>query len=292
VSPRDRLFWETVQRRAAGLQPDVARDVLRAFRIIRESLSDAQLARLIASGQIDAILDDALLDRAFLPLQDRIRKATERAFDLSTQDLPKGGKVDGQIAVSFDYLNPKVITAVRQLDSRVVQELKDETRTMVRAHVENGLRDGRPHASIARELRQSVGMSAHQAENAAKFRSKLEAKGIPVAKIDTMLAAYEKNAVSVNAKTIARTATLDSLKLGQRLSWEDAVAKGMVRPEQMVERWTTVGDDRVRDEHRAMNGEEKPFDGTYSNGDRIPGENEWNCRCVSRVIIKPLPKAA
>lgn len=41
--------------------------------------------------------------------------------------------------------------------------------------------------------------------------------------------------------------------------------------------WVTVGDERVRDEHAAMDGEEVPLNGVFSNGLSEPSEP--NCRC-------------
>jgi hypothetical protein len=87
--------------------------MLRAFQIIRESLSDAELERIVASGAIDQlfarVLTEAVLDRAFIPLRQRLRQATERQVKFATTDLP--GPWEGQRPdrVSFDVLNPKVI---------------------------------------------------------------------------------------------------------------------------------------------------------------------------------------
>jgi len=44
-----------------------------------------------------------------------------------------------------------------------------------------------------------------------------------------------------------------------------------------MKQWITARDDRVRDEHAAMDGETVPLDGMFSNGMEGPGEP--NCRC-------------
>lgn len=319
LRPAD-AFWRTVQRRVAGLQPDVAADILKAFRILRESLSDVELARLISEGQLDKLLDDALLDRAFLPLRERLVAVTERSFDLTTHaDVPKGGKINGTQAVAFDTLNPRVIDAVRQLDSRVINTLKDETRETVRAFVENGLREGTAPRALARDLRQVIGLAPNQAQYVENLRRELLDGSVADAsrrklldqrynlsrlanlpeterlkRIDTITESYRKSWVAQNAETNARTATLDSVKLGQQLSWEDAVRKGVVAPGTLYKRWTATLDDRTRPEHRAMNGEEVQYDGTFSNGDTVPGESDFNCRCVAVFFVKreSQPRAA
>jgi HK97 family phage portal protein len=42
--------------------------------------------------------------------------------------------------------------------------------------------------------------------------------------------------------------------------------------------WVTVGDDRVRAAHQALDGEEAPIDGVFSNG--LSSPSEPNCRCT------------
>lgn len=301
MSPAERRFWLLAQRRVAGLQPDVAASLLRAFAIIRENMTEAELARAIQAGRFDQFIRENLsqqvLDRAFIPYRHKIRHTVERGFQYATRDLPKGGKVDGVIGVAFDYLSPNVVVAIRQLDTKVIQTLSVEIRDTVRAYVENGIRDGKNPRVIARDLRAVIGMSPTQVENAAKYRAKLEAQGkLPEAKIDKAVAAYEKKAVALNAETNARTATLDAFKQGQKLSWDDAIARGIVDVDTMTKTWVTVGDDRVRDSHLAMQGETVPYNSPYSNGQQVPGEDEYNCRCVSRYAVARqsniLPRAA
>lgn len=289
MSPRDRALWMRFQRRANSLAPALRKELLDAFQAIRDALTDEQVTSLIEQGRFDAIVDDALLDRSLRPLREKLVESVQRGFKATVPDLPKAGRVDGQMAVGFDTLNPRNIDAVRQLDSRVVNTLKEEVRDVARAYVENGLRDGKSAKAIGRELRQVIGMSPRQAENAAKYEAKLRAlvkHPLTDAQIEKKVAAYTKRAVAQNAEVNARTATLDSLKLGQHLSWQDAIDQGIVKREDLWKRWTTVGDDRVRDEHVAMNGEEVPFSNFYSNGEDVPGQSTFNCRCISRYFIK------
>lgn len=310
MNERDRLFVQKFQRRAANLEPDVARELLRAWDVIRESLSDVELARFISSGELDKIIDDALLDRAFGNLRVRIVQAVERGFKVTLNDLPKAGKVDGVIAVQFDTLNPRVIDAIRTLDSRVVNTLKEDVRDVVRAHIENGLRDGRAPASVARELRAVIGLAPNQEAAVRNFRRALEgdpAAGNPLTRVlrdrrfdaaiqrgeltaeqvDRMTAAYRRKFVAFNAQTNAHTATLDSYKLGQKLSWDDARDKGVIPVGyELVKTWVQIDRPSKRESHIPLDGVTVPFDATYPNGDEIPGESDFNCGCLSRVSLR------
>jgi hypothetical protein len=331
VSRRDHAAWLRVQRRAAALSPALRLELLEAYRVLRESVSDAELASLIANGQWDRVLDDALLDRAFLPLREKLQQAVERGLKSTLPDLPNAGQVNGSTAVGFNILDPRVIEAVRQLDSpavgfnildprvieavrqldsRVINTLKDEVRETVRAYIEQGLRTGVHPREIARDLRPILGLGPTQAQHVLNYRAELKAgskaaldrklrdkrfdravsRGMTEGEIDKAVAAYERKYIKFNAETNARTATLDALKLGQQLSWQGAITKGIVDPATLFQRWVTVGDDRVREEHQAMNGEEIKFGGVFSNGETVPGESTWNCRCIARVFVKPVAK--
>lgn len=412
MTPRERALYLRFQRRAAAQSPDMAKALLDAYRQIRDTLSPAEIERLIASGQLDRIIDDATLDRAVIKVRERIVESVQQGFKATVRDLPKAGLVQGTPAISFDVLSPKVIEGVRALDSRVMNTIKDEIKETVRAHVENGLRDGKGPREIVRGLRSTIGLSPTQAQYVANYRRALESGdvskalgyglrdrrfdgtvrggggmvrlyraevpftakqaaewkahymsdptigremvasrgrwfadsreqvqlyadrpgarvyavdvprsvamrarsvdeswteyrlprkyadakrlledmpnapggGLSPEKIDRMVAAYEKRMTAFHAETVSRTATLDSMKLGQRLSWEDAARKGIVDRGLLQKKWITVQDDRVRPEHKLMHGESVPFDNTFSNGDTIPGESDFNCRCIARYF--------
>lgn len=285
MSPADRAFYLRAQRRVAGLEPDVARAVLRAFEIIRENLTDAELVRIIDSGNLDRLFAEALnlsvMDRAFIPFRQRIRDTTHTGFKYTLADLPKGGKVRGTIGLAFDTLAPQVIQGIRQLETKAITALQDSIRETVRAFIENGLRDGVNPRTIGKQIRGIVGMSPTQERNAARYAAKLAEESRPAAQVERMVAAYRKRAAALNAETNARTATLDAMKLGQALAWKEAVDKGVVSGDRLVKVWKGVLDNRERDSHVAMENQTVPYDAPYSNGQMYCGQGEWNCRCVS-----------
>jgi len=71
------------------------------------------------------------------------------------------------------------------------------------------------------------------------------------------------------AKTIARTEVHNSVQRG--------TLEGYRQAQIPIKIWVAVMDDRTRDEHADMDGEERPIDHPFSNGLQFP--NEINCRC-------------
>ena len=309
MNARDRALWLRVQRRVGTLAPPVRARLLDAYRVLRESVSDAELTRLIASGQWEKILDDLLLKRALAPVREELVKVVEKGLKSAVPTLPKAGLVDGAVGVAFDVLNPRVIAAVRQLDDRAINTLDADIREGVRAVVRKGLRDGVSARTIGRDLRGMIGLAPNHVEYVQNYRAELEegsaaaldrrlrnrrydtavARGsMTPGQIDRAVAAYEKRLLDFNATTNARTMAGDSLKLGQHLSWQDAIDNGMVNKEQVWKRWVGVMDDRERPEHVDMEGETVRYDSAFSNGQQIPGETDFNCRCILRYIVQPI----
>lgn len=314
MTPAERRYWIAAQRRVADMSPELASAVLRGFQLIREQLSDAQISHMLATGGIELVMQKALtvqvLDQAFWPVRERIRQSLGEGVRYYARQIPKPRGVQS-ISVKFDILNPRVIDAVRSLETRVITTLQDNVRETVRAFVENGLRDGVGPRTVARDLQKIVGLSPNQERAVANFRRMLETgdrkaltkklrdrrfdktlrkalgkdgTGLTKEQIDKMAAAQHKRMIAHNAKTIARTTMGDSQKLAQRLAMEDAIEQGYYTREKMKKRWVAIPDSRTRDEHREMNGETVHFDEPFSNGQMIPGESEYNCRCTVRYF--------
>lgn len=315
MTPKEREFWTRLHRRVSQLSPVIASEILRGFSRIRATLPERELSLIIARGDIETlitvVLSDRTLDAALSQVRQSIQNGIAANMKYLARDLPITYASRQRIGIGFDILNPRVIDAVRQLDTRVMQTLKGDVRETVRAFAENGLRDGVNPRVIAREIRQVVGLAPNQERAVANFRRLLETgdrkalsrllrdkrfdrtlrkalgpngTGLSVEQIDKMESAYRRRMIAFNAETNARTAALDSMKLAQHLNMEDAIEKGAIDPSRLMKKWVGVMDSRERPSHVAMEGETVPYNHTYSNGQMIPGDSEYNCRCISRYF--------
>ena len=313
MTPGERALFQRVHRRVADLSPDIAAAILRAMRTIAEQMTEAEIVRAIQFGQLDALFQEAAnraaRELAYQQVREAIRRGIVDGVKYYARDLPKGGRIDGRLVVSFDVLNPRMIDAVRTLETRVITTLDESVRETARAFVENGLRDGVNPRTVARQLRSVIGLAPNQLLAVENFEKALRgenpnasptdyllrdrrfdrtiAKGnLTEAQIEKMVAAYRKRLIAFNAETNARTAALDAQKLAQRLSVEDAIAKGILSRDRMRKTWVGVLDDRERETHRAMEavtvGFDQPFVLPDGKVQQIPGDNEFNCRCIAR----------
>lgn len=297
-----------MQRRASSLQPEMSRAIQRAFQAIRDRLSDAEILRAIQSKWIDTLfekeLSDAMMQQAFQPVRNVMRESVNKGVLYFAKDLPVPKSRATNFA--FDSLSPDVVTAIQTLESRVITDLGESIRETVRQRIARGIVEGESPSSIARDLRSVIGMSASQEESVRNYEQQLRdgnkqalerklrdkrydsitKKGdLSEEQVGRMTDAYRRKMIAHNSDTVARTAVLDAQKLGQQLSIDRAVSQGILDGERMQKVWVGVMDERERDEHVAMEGETVPYDELYSNGEDIPGESTYNCRCISRFTL-------
>lgn len=309
LSPAARRLRASLTRATNALAPDVQAAIFRGFDTLRALLTPAELARFAASPNAERILLETLtpeaVDQAFAGVRAVLRDGTEAAAQSALRALPSGA---GRAGVTFDVLSPSVVTAIGELNSRVMGTLGSGVRDTVRSVVQAGLEAGRNPRAVARDLRDLLSLAPNQANAVANFRGLLEAGdrealsralrdkrfdgtlrkafgpdggGLSTVQIDTMTDAYLRRMEAFNAETIARTATLDAQRLGQHLTWEQAVERGDIDGGKLTKRWSGTLDDREREEHLAMEGETVPWDAPFSNGQMVPGDSEYNCRCVA-----------
>jgi hypothetical protein len=313
VSPAERILYARMRRRAADLQPDLARRLLRAYDLIRRGLTSAELELAIRTGTVERLLDELLadprIDPALAGLRELVQRRVLEAGLAWARDLPSRFA-----APMFDTLNPRVLDAVRELDSRVMRALKEEVRASVRQASRVALEEGVGPRELGRRIREAVGLAPAQEEAVANFRRLLEEgdraaltrelrdrrfdrtlqqalgrndTGLSADQVEKMVDAYRRRMVAHNAETHARSAANDAQRLAQRLSWENAIAQGTVSRDRLFRKWVDTGDRRVRPEHVEMGKTEAVhFDQPYLNGEMVPGESTYNCRCVERYIIR------
>lgn len=129
------------------------------------------------------------------------------------------------------------------------------------------------------------GLSARQMK---RLQTILGREALGEDEVDAMVEAYRKRLVALNTESHVKTATLQAQKRGNRLAWEDLIARGEIRQDQLRRRWITTRDGRQRDEHDAMHlvevGFDEPFD-VDGVEELIPGESTYNCRCLARVFV-------
>lgn len=292
-----------------------AAKILAAFDAIRALYRNASPAERLNP----ALLTDRALDNVLAATRWELRKQVQQSHDYAQRTFPpavqrKLKEAGVTIGVSFDYLNPRVIDAIRALDSAVIDRLKTDIRDTVKQTIEGALLEGLNPRAVAGELQDVIGLAPNQLDAVNNFRRALQGDpnaGNPLARqlrdrrydrtveqgdlspeqIDAMTEAYRGRMIAFNAETNARTAALQALKEGQLLAWQDAMAQGVIDERLLTKRWSGVLDNRERDEHLDMEGETVGINDAYTNGEMVPGDSTFNCRCISIISAEETEQA-
>lgn len=315
MSPAERAAQRRLRRWALTLEPEISAAMLRAWEIIRRTLPENEIAAILLSGSpervVSAIANDEAMALAFTPVSAVLEKGTLVAAERAAALMPTVALRDG-VGSGVQLLNPRVLEGLNTINTRALGRLQGGLRDSFLAHMRVGLEEGKGAAAIARSLRDVVGLAPNQEAAVRNFEAMLRSgdrealtrtlrdrrfdptlrkalgrggKGLSDDQITRMVARYRSRSIASNAATQARSAALDSYRMGQRLSWEDAFDKGLAKRERTFKIWRTVGDERVRDEHVDLEGERVPFDEPFSNGEMVPGDASYNCRCGATYVL-------
>jgi SPP1 gp7 family putative phage head morphogenesis protein len=110
------------------------------------------------------------------------------------------------------------------------------------------------------------------------------ADNLPTPDIADEISKFYNDRSEYKSMRIARTEVAAASGYG---SLEAARQSGIVERK----KWLSSRDDRVRDSHQAIDGEEVPLDGTFSNGCEAPGvggdpAETIQCRCVLQFVTR------
>lgn len=139
--------------------------------------------------------------------------------------------------------------------------------------IADGIKEGRAPRLIAREIRERVGLRSDQLETLRSFA----ATGATEKQIERRA----KQLLKQRSELIARTETLRSSNQGLREMWYQARDNDLL-PADVKREWIATLDDRSRDEHEEIDGEQVGLDESFSVGEE-PGESP-NCRCSQGIV--------
>jgi hypothetical protein len=312
-----------IERLLANAEPRMAAAFLRMVRAIRSKFTLNEIARFIETGSMAQALDTALRSVAIIGeafVDEFVAAARETAAFF--------GRSVREIQIVFNQTNNSAVAAMQSNQLRLVRGFTDEQRELVRQILVDGIRRGLNPLEIAREFKNSIGLTPYQLQVVANYRRSLESLSAdalsrelrdrrfdpqvrrailsdePLTRdqIERMVQRYHERMLAHRAEVIARTEALRAVNQGTQALYLQAVEEGTLDPNNMERIWNTAADERVRGSHRPMNGQERGIDEPFESGlgnqlrypgdENAPAEEVINCRCVVSVRIKSiLPEA-
>ena len=194
----------------------------------------------------------------------------------------------------FDAANPFAVSYAQSNAARLIVEITNEQRALVRDLVTRAVRDGLTVDEVAAIVQRSIGLHdrwARAVNNRHDFiLADMIERGFPMRTARAQAAAvaqtYHDELLYARARTIARTEILDAHNAGRWEGWADAVANGLV-PTDATKSWS------VRVPSRGdspcpiclpIAGETVKWDEPFSVGVMMPPLHP-NCVCTAVLVI-------
>lgn len=280
----------------ARLEPRIAAAFAKAARDINASPALLrQLASAIERGNSPAAIALVGQDRLASALRGQgappgTRTLQDELLTGLTMGATSGqlqlGASRARLSASLDLTNPRAVTYLQQHLPTLIREVTQEQQKAVQAALLRGFNDGRPAVQIAREVRDTVGLTEAQGRAVVNFRRQLEtgdqglgvhpvdrrlsaterqqagrmfrqaAEGNPArqAEIDKLVGRYQESLINRRARNIARTEATRAFGEGQQAIWDQATTDGLLDPAKTKRFWLVTPDDRLRDTHAAVPG--------------------------------------
>jgi len=278
-----------------AIQTDHERRVLAAFReaiqSVRDSATISQIERLLEAGDVEGVITLLDLDQAtFEPLEEAIRQAYREGGMTGAEQIGDIPIEAGTVTARFSMQSPEAIAWLSNLSSRMITEIVDEQRQMVRERLTEALAEGINPRTAALDLVGRIdqrtkkrvggfiGLTSGQARWAANARRELveldgnyftrqlrdkrydsvvrkaieEGKPLNQTQIARIINSMQQKILKYRGDVISRTESLNALRAGQFEAIRQAAQKGEIDLQDVKKWWDATGDARTRLDHLQM----------------------------------------
>lgn len=292
---------EAFLREVAKAEPRIAETLREALAEAKSGASASRIeaaleraARGDVNGAVQEIMDDLRLDpAAFANLDRALEESYRQGGDYQMALLSPPQNVP-RLLLRFDIRHPDAEAFNRTNGARLVTEIIEDTRTVVRETVQTGIETGRSYASVRRDLvgfkprganqRQGgvVGLHSRQVGYVQNARTELETldaryftrqrrdrrfdatvarairdgKPLTATQIEQITGRYSDRLLETRGNTIARTEANKALQNGQDQAFRQLIDREGVPQDAITLTWRSLAHSSTRDSHLALNGQQ------------------------------------
>lgn len=300
--------------RIRGLINRAEPSLRRAFEdIIKQLKSEttlAALATLLEQGLVDEALQQAARAGA------RFSAFVNGVYVAAGADTADFVGKSLEAIVDFDQTNVRAVSRMQLNRLRFIRGFNEEQRRATQEALVDGIQRGVNPRQAAREFRDSIGITQKQQRAVNSYRRLLTSNSrealnrqlrdrrfdrtiiraietdtpLTGTQINRMVSRYSERSLKHRSEVIARTEALRSVHEGSSEMYRQAIDEGVIDQATLIRTWNTAADERVRDSHDVIDGEEvgieEPF--VTGNGNELlwpgdinaPPEETIQCRCA------------
>ena len=332
----------TLQDLTKDWEPRLRDAFLASVQDLRDGVNMSQLVAAIEAGNVEEALKQVNIEpAAYAPFVEEMRSAYNTGGNFTVGNMPPLRDATGASAqMRFDVRDLGAEEWISEHSSKFITETTEDLRQSVRDVLNKGLVEGKNPKTTARDIagrynratgereggilgltsrqRQSIENAASELVNdpGAYLQRKLRNKRydryvkkaietgepIPADIRQQMINALTSRTEMKRAETVGRTETMTTLHASQREAYQQAIDKGLARPEEIEREWSATSKSKpTRESHIAMDGQKVKFDEPYVSpvtGARLmypgdpnaPAEEIINCRCWEMFRINYLKR--
>jgi SPP1 gp7 family putative phage head morphogenesis protein len=282
------LSLDALERLLAATEDKARRQILTAVIRVQRALPLSQLERALLAQNLDEAVRLIGLEpvlNALAEVQSLTADVRNAGWFDGLKGLPRAILARPMLDLSLGaaaQANPLVLDAMQRQNLRRIQAITAETEAAIRATLARGIQSGTHPREVAKQLRQSIGLTVKQAAGVDAFRARLVAQDRDPAQVERMVDRFARRQLTTRAETIAITETMAALQQGKRAQWDRLTREGVLTATDWEIEWVTANDERVcpicapLDGRRASLGQ--PIDG-------LEPPAHPRCRCLVRLIL-------
>lgn len=236
IDPRLRIL-------ADALEPTVQQQFLQAVRQVQLVIPVEELTAAINAGAQDRLLELImfLADRRFLTALQSV------ADTLNLIGVIAGGSFGGNLGVS----SAAVQRVIQLRSARLVKEISDGTRTVIRRIINGAYLQGMNPVNQARLIRQVVGLAPNHVGTderpgaVDRYVADLVDRGVDPVELDRLTDLYTRRLRNYRANSIARTEVIHAQVSGRYEEWRERANRGVLQHGRTWVEWAVTEDDRL-----------------------------------------------
>ena len=227
--PSDNPLWQLIHRISDKYYPVFYAIMISMWERWRERLDISHLFDGLLANNVSVV--NSVVEQAWMSAENElltqsrpiIEEMMTESFEISST------RIHGQLGAEFfGGITTDVRNWITQHTGEFITQVGETERMAIREVILNGMERGRNAATMARDIRQHIGLTRPQVETISRLRESMETANIPEKRIEDVIDKRIKKMIRQRAQVIARNETILASKEGYRQSYLDAANQGLI----------------------------------------------------------------
>jgi hypothetical protein len=279
-------FWKELLAISGRNEKKMRQILLEAAKVSSVAVTSKALAGPMEIGDaitIELLIDWSKFDDHLEDYKSILAKTLYESGEATARWLSEGLKTK----VRFDMVDPYAVEWINQHAAELVRYIDNNSKQAIREIIRDGFQQGITPDQMAKRIQQHIGLDPQRSRALAKYRSSLLEGGVPPGEVNRLAEKFSKRLLKARSLGIAINESLEASARGQFESTKQAVARGVIDPNEWEGYRIVTPDDRLCPTCSYKRGETRSLpDGRYSSTGRQEAKVHNSCRCCEGLRRK------